>query len=495
MTISEERATVFASLSPATGAVVGEHPVCDEEAVRAAVERARPAGVWWAGLGWRERERRLLAWKSAVVRRLEELGELVRAETGKPFDEAMLESILGVEHLNWAARNARRVLRARRVRTGLATVNQAASVEYQPLGVVGVIGPWNYPVFTPCGSIGYALAAGNAVVFKPSEYTPGVGALLVRAFAEVVPEHPVLQVVTGFGATGAALCRAGVDKIAFTGSTATAKRVLAQCADTLTPVVAECGGKDALIVAADADVRAAASAAVWGAMVNGGQSCVGVERVYAVREVYQEFLGQVAELCRGLRVGDGAEAHYGPITMPGQIDVIAGHIEDALRRGGRAVVGGAESVRAPYVDPVVLTGVPEDSTAMTEETFGPVLVVNEVRDVDEAVRRANGSRYGLGSAVFSGDRAASMRIARRLRTGATSVNSVVSFAAVPALPFGGTADSGFGRVHGADGLREFSRAKSITRQRFAIPLNLTSFQRTPRDMRVALRMVRFLHGR
>ena len=241
--------------------------------------------------------------------------------------------------------------------------NLAASVEYQPYGVVGVIGPWNYPVFTPMGSIVYALAAGNAVVFKPSEFTPAVGAWLVDSFAaSAVPEQPVLQLVTGAGETGAALCRSGVDKIAFTGSTATAKKIMATCAETLTPVLLECGGKDALIVAADADVDAAATAALWGGMANAGQTCIGIERVYAVDAVYDEFVAALTAKAGTLRPRH--RDSYGPATMPAQLDVIRRHVDDALARGGRAVVGGAGSVRPPYAHPTVLVDVPEDSAAV-----------------------------------------------------------------------------------------------------------------------------------
>ena len=189
----------FDTLSPATSEVIATFDVCGEQDVADAVARARAAGAWWAGLGWKERERRLLAFKSHLTRYIGRLAELVRTETGKPLAEAQLEILLAVVHIDWAARNARKVLRQRRVSPGLAQINQAATLEYQPLGVVGVIGPWNYPVFTPMGSIAYALAAGNAVVFKPSELTPAVGAWLVSSFAEVVPEQPVLQLVTGMG--------------------------------------------------------------------------------------------------------------------------------------------------------------------------------------------------------------------------------------------------------------------------------------------------------
>lgn len=234
----------FDSLSPATDEVVGTYPVHSAEDVCAAVERGRVASEWWDGLGFAGRAERLRQWKGVLTRRLPQLCQVVRDETGKPVADAQLECVLAIEHIAWAGKHARKVLGRQRRSAGLLMSNQAATVEYRPLGVVGVIGPWNYPVFTPLGSIVYALAAGNAVVFKPSEYTPGVGRWLVDAFAEIVPEQPVLQLVTGFGETGAALVGAGVDKIAFTGSAATGKKIMAAAARTLTPVVIEAGGKD-----------------------------------------------------------------------------------------------------------------------------------------------------------------------------------------------------------------------------------------------------------
>src|ERR671929_1929536 len=213
----------FESTDPGSGAVVGVFPVHDEAAVRATVEQARAAAEHWRALGFDGRKQRLAAWRGYLARRMHELADLVHRENGKPHADAILEITLAIDHLAWAGHHARRVLGQRRVRAGLLAANHAAYLEYQPLGVIGVIGPWNYPVFTPMGSIGYALAAGNAVVFKPSEYTPGVGEWLARTFLESVG-RPVLQVVTGFGETGAALCRAGVGKLAFTGSTATGKK-------------------------------------------------------------------------------------------------------------------------------------------------------------------------------------------------------------------------------------------------------------------------------
>ncbi|HEY5836668.1 aldehyde dehydrogenase family protein [Streptomyces sp.] len=463
--------------------------------IQEAVGLARPAAAWWAALGAPERRRRLLTWNGTIARRLDELAEVVRSETGKPIDDARLEVALALGHVGWAARNARRVLRRRRVASGLATLDQAASVEYLPLGVVGVIGPWNHPVFTPLGAIAHALAAGNAVLFKPSQYTPAVADWLLQSFRAAVPEQPVLQIVGGDGAAGAALCASGVDKIAFTGSTATAKKVMAQCASTLTPLVAECGGKDTVIVAADADLDEAAQAVVWGAMNHSGQNCVGIERALVEDPVYDGFLARVTAVAGSLRAGGEREAHYGPVIVPAQLEVISRHVREAVEAGGTAVVGGPESVRPPYVDPVVLTDVPDTCAAAREETFGPVLVVGRVRDLDEAVDRANATGYGLGASVFTRDRRTAARVARRLRVGAVAVNSVITFAAVPSLPFGGTGDSGFGRVHGADGLREFSRPHAIARRRFRSPLRLLSFARSRRDMEVSLRLTRLLHGR
>jgi acyl-CoA reductase-like NAD-dependent aldehyde dehydrogenase len=483
----------FASKDPRTGEVVGYHQVDDEAAVREAVVRAREAAAWWGGLGFAQRRRRLLTWRSALTRRIDELAALISAETGKPRDDARLECVLVVAHLNWAARHAEKVLRRTRVASGLLMLHEGSTVEYQPYGVIGVIGPWNYPAHTPMGSISYALAAGNAVVFKPSELTPGVGCALADSLARVVPEYPVLQVVTGFGETGAALCRSGVDKLAFTGSAATAKTVMATCAETLTPVVLECGGKDALLVDTDADLAAAADAAVWGAMANAGQTCVGVERVYVVDEVAQEFTDRVVAQTRRLRAGGEPNADLGPITTSSQVEVIRDHLADALARGGTALVGGAESVRAPYVEPVVLADVPDTSTAVTDETFGPTVTLHRVANLDEAVARVNAGRYGLGAAVFSGRRGT--EIAGRLRCGMVAVNSVISYAGVPALPFGGVGDSGFGRVHGADGLREFTRVKAVTRRRFRPPVEVLTFTRPAWAIRFLLRIVRVLYGR
>jgi acyl-CoA reductase-like NAD-dependent aldehyde dehydrogenase len=482
-------APTFDSLNPATGEVIASYPIATAAQVKTAVTRAREAAQWWGELGFDERRARLGQWRRVLARRAKELAAVVTKENGKPEADAVLEIMLAIEHLDWAAKHAPKVLGPRKVHAGLLAANQACTLEYPPLGVVGVIGPWNYPVFTPMGSIAYALAAGNAVVFKPSEYTPGVGHWLADTFAEAVTGPPVFQVITGLGETGAALCRADIDKLAFTGSSATGRKVMAACAENLTPVLMECGGKDAMIVDDDADISAAADAALWGAMSNGGQTCIGIERAYVTERNYEAFVRELTSRARSIEAGTS----YGPITMPSQVKIIERHVTEALEAGGRAVVGGLGSIRAPFVDPIVLVDVPQEASAIREETFGPTLTVTKVRDAEQAIEEANATGYGLAGAVFGKARA--MEIARRMRTGMTSVNSVIAFATAPELPFGGIGESGFGRIHGDDGLREFARAKSITRQRFALPVPLMSFRRPAAATGVLLRAIKAQYGR
>ncbi|MGW8377429.1 aldehyde dehydrogenase family protein [Streptomyces sp. ODS28] len=486
----------FFSLSPATGEQLAEYPVHGDEEVRAAVGRAREAASGWAAAGWKGRRAALLAFKRALASRTDELAETITAETGKPAHDARAEVLLAVVHLDWAARNARRVLRRRRVPSGVLSAHQRALLAYRPYGVIGVIGPWNYPLYTPMGSVGHALAAGNGVVFKPSELTPGVGVLLARVWRETVPRHAgLLNTVTGMGPTGEALVRAGVDKVAFTGSPGTARKVAAVCAESLTPLVAEGGGKDAVLVGADADLDEAAEAVVWGAMSNAGQTCAGVERVYAVTEVHPRLCERIVQRARELSVGPQQNAAYGPLTLPSQVGTVEYHVKEAIGAGARAPLGGPESVRAPHVHPVVLVDVPEDSPAMREETFGPVVAVNAVRDLDEAVARANASGYALGAAVFTGSRRTGLAVAERLRAGAVSVGSVLGFAAIPSLPFGGSGESGYGRVHGDEGLRSFAVPRSVTVRRMRPPVDLMSYATPQAKAARAVELARRVHTR
>lgn len=490
-----ETAPTLASLDPRDGTVLAEYPIAGPEEVALAVERARAAARWWADQGPRGRREWLLEYKRAIASRAQELASLISAETGKPDEDATLEVLLAVSHLEWAAKNANKVLRRRSVPAGLLMSNQAAYVEYQPFGVVGAIGPWNYSVFTPMGTLSYAMAAGNAVVFKPSELTPGVGVWLAEVWDSLGASHPLIQTVTGDGSTGAALCRAGVDKLAFTGSAATGRKVMAACAETLTPVVIEAGGKDAVLIDKDADLDTAAEQTVFGAMGNAGQTCAGVERIYVHADVHEAFVHKFTARVRALSPGTSISSSYGPMTLPSQVDVIRRHVKDAIARGGKALVGGEESVGDRVVEPVVLVDVPEDSTAITEETFGPTVVINKVNDLEEAVEKANAVDYGLGSAIFTKDRRRGLALAEKIDAGMVSVNSFLAFAGIAALPFGGSGDSGFGRIHGADGLREFARPRSITVERFSAPLNLMTMTRKPRDIKIVKWMLANVQGK
>jgi aldehyde dehydrogenase (NAD+) len=485
----------FDLLNPATGEVVGTYPVHTAADIAEKLAAAREAQVWWAGLGFDGRKKRMLRWTSYLAKHVDEITDLCKRETAKPRGDGLFELLAGMEELKWAAGNAERVLKERKVKPGLAMLNFDARVEYLPLGVIGVITPWNAPLYTVFCALADALGAGNAAIVKPSEFAAATGVYAVESFYEANPDAPkgLVQWITGFGDTGSALCASGVNKIAFTGSVPTGRRVMQACAENLTPVLLELGGKDATVIAGDADLDAAAKAIVWGSMWNAGQACVGVERVYVVQSARDEFLAKVKANAEQVSVGQGETDSYGPMTLPSQIEIIRRHVTDALDRGATALVGGLESIQPPYVHPIVLVDVPEDSAAVQEETFGPVVVINTVQDEDEAVQRANALRFGLGSSVFSKDRGRD--IAARLRAGGTTINSVLTFVGIPSMPFGGVGDSGFGRFHGDDGLREFGRAKATTRKRFAMGQEMQAFPRTQEQFDIVHKVVKLRYGR
>ena len=486
-------ANTFNTYSPLTGEKIATFTAMGQGEVKTIVAGAYAAAPRWVELGFHSRRKVLLRFSKTILTEIDWLADLVTIETGKPHSDAKLEIALAAHHIAWAARNAEKVLRTAHRVPGALMANMAATVERSPLGVVGVIGPWNYPVFTPIGSIAYALAAGNTVVFKPSEYTPAVGGALVEIFARVSGDVEVLQLITGSGETGAALCKSGVNKIAFTGSTATAKKVAALCAETLTPMIAECGGKDPVIVARDADIAAAVDATIWSAMSNAGQTCIAAERVYVDENIADLFIEKAVALASTIHGGDPDSAHYGPATMPSQLKVIESHIKDAIRKGGIPALGNAKSVRAPFVQPVILLDVPENSTAVTEETFGPTLVINRVPDMATAISLANASRYGLGASVWS--RRQGRTIASALHCGLVAINSTISFASVASIPFGGVKDSGYGRIHGPEGLLGFTYPRSVVRARFQLPLAVTSFKRSAKTDSLIVAVLKILRGR
>jgi len=482
-------ASDFASVNPVTGHEIGRFPNHSSEEVNARVSAAQLAASAWVELGYGGRKKVLKSWASLLTGRIGEIAKLISDETGKPLSDATLEASLAIDQLSWAANKASLVLADQKRAPGLLMFNMSAKVQRSPYGVVAVIGPWNYPMFTPMGSIAYALAAGNCVVFKPSEYTPAVGAWLSQTFAEIAPFAGIFTTVTGLPDTGRALTESAINKISFTGSTRTAKKVAASAAERMIPVVLECGGKDPVIVAADADVKLAAEYALWSAMANAGQSCIAAERVYVIDSVADKFIATITQMAKKIHEGK----NYGPATMPSQLNVIQGHINNAAARGAKFAVGGVDSVHDGMVAPTLMLDVPEDSTAMTEETFGPTLAINRVASIAEAVRLSNASSYGLAAAVFS--KRNGPAIANQLQCGMVSINSVFSFAAVSSVPFGGVKDSGYGRIHGNEGLLEFTYPRTVVATRFRIPLAFTTFNRTKFADAIMKRIIKTLYGR
>jgi acyl-CoA reductase-like NAD-dependent aldehyde dehydrogenase len=481
---------VLKSLNPATGEVVGTVPVQSAAEVDAAVARARTAASTWGAMSFAQRGEELARFRRGLADAADELAELIHRENGKPRLDALVEVFMAISHLDHASKRAEKVLATRKVSAGLMA-NYRATISYHALGVVGVIGPWNYPIFTPMGSIAYALSAGNTVVFKPSELTPLIGVKIAEIAARTISIADVFQVVTGAGATGGALAKAAVDKIAFTGSAPTGKKVMMAAAERLTPVLMELGGKDAMIVAEDADIDKAADAAVFGALTNAGQACVSIERIYVADGVYDRFVNKVVEEVRALKVG-GDDGHLGAITSPQQVGIIRDHLQDAVAKGAKVLTGGPDAISGNFVQPTVLVDVTSDMKIMREETFGPVVPIQKVRSVDEALRQANDTRYGLGSAIWG--KKSVRELADRIKAGMTSINSVVAFASIPSLPFGGIGESGFGRIHGDEGLREFTRVKSTAEEVFSLPLAVTSFK-LPKNAYDRMRgLIRTLYG-
>ena len=486
-------AKAFNSYNPVTGEPVGAYQIYSAKQVSEIVAHARHASTAWVNLGFPGRKKVLLSWSTYIINNIDQIATLVSLETGKPISDAKLEISMAVSHIGWAARHAEDIMRTSYRAPGVLMANMSATVERSPLGVVGVIGPWNYPIFTPVGSIAYALAAGNTVVFKPSEYTPGVGVWLEESFNSVAPFADIFATITGLAETGNALCLSGVDKLSFTGSTRTAKLVAAACATNMTPVVLECGGKDPVIVASDANLDRAVDATIWSAMANAGQSCIGAERVYVDEKVADFFIAKAAALADTIHAGAPGEGNYGPATIPSQISVISSHIKAAIKDGGQFAYGSLKSVQAPFVQPVILIDVPESSAAIREETFGPIIIINRVAHMKEAIELSNASRYGLGANIWS--KRQGKKIASQLQCGMVAINSTFSFAAISSVPFGGVKDSGYGRVHGPEGLLEYTYPRTIVRTRFNIPLKFLSFKRRAKDDKLVIKATKILKGR
>jgi acyl-CoA reductase-like NAD-dependent aldehyde dehydrogenase len=486
--------------NPATGEVVRSLPVTSPDEARAMVERARAAQPAWEALGFEGRGRVLRRMQKWMV---DNAGRVVRTiveESGKTYEDAsVVELSYGAGALGFWAKRAPGYLADEKVRTSNPLVmGRRLVVRYRPVGVVGVIGPWNYPLTNNFGDAIPALAAGNAVVLKPSQVTPLTSLLLAEGMRECGLPENVLHVVIG-GAEAATAMIDGVDFVMFTGSTATGRKVMARAAETLTPVGLELGGKDPMIVLADADFERAANAATFYAMQNGGQTCVSIERVYVEAPIYDRFVDAVTERVRALRQGPPGgpgTVEVGAITFPPQLDIVRRHVEQARDAGARVTTGGhVREGTGSFFAPTVLADADHSMAAMTEETFGPTLPVMKVADAEEAIRMANDSRYGLGASVWTKDAARGEQIARRLESGYACVNDAnVNYFAYE-LPMGGWKESGLGVRHGAPGIRKYTRQQSILITRFAFRRDPHYFPYTARATRMLDRLVKVLYGR
>ncbi len=455
----------ISSVNPATGEVLRELECAGEGEVQSAVARARLAQGQWAEIGVRKRIAVLREFQRRLHEKRSEIAEGVTREAGKPVAEALTTEVLVVlDAARFLIENAYRMLNDEPLPHGnLATRLKRGRLIREPYGVIGIISPWNYPFSIPATETLAALVAGNAVVLKPSEFTSLVALELQTLLHAAGVPKDIFQVVVGDGATGAALIHSQVDKLVFTGSVATGKRIAATAAERLLPVILELGGKDPMLVLDDADVDVASSAAVWGAFVNAGQTCLSVERCYVHRSLYERFLRACAEKTKKLRVGNGLspETDVGPMIHHRQLQMVESHVKDALARGARVLTGGSRlpGLGANFFQPTVLADVTHEMRVMREETFGPVLPVMAFDSEDEAVRLANDSDFGLAASVWTRDNARGERLARRIQAGTVMVNDVVSCFGISEAPHGGVKSSGVGRTHGRFGLEEMVRLK------------------------------------
>ena len=486
--------------NPATGEVIAYVPDLSDDAVADLARRGRAAQPGWQALGFDARAQVLLRMRKWLMDNAERVVATIVSETGKTYEDAyMVELIYTGGAVSYWAKHGKRFLDDESISVAtLAVTGKKLITRYEPLGLVGVIGPWNYPMVNSFGDAIPALLAGNSVILKPSEITPLTSLLLAEGLERCgLPKH-VFQVATGRGATGSALVDEA-DMIMFTGSTETGKRVMARAAQTLTPVSLELGGKDPMIVLADADLERAANAAVFYSMLNGGQTCVSIERVYVEAPVYEDFLGRVVDKVSAIRQGAStgpATAEVGAMTTAAQLGIVEAHVADAVAKGARALTGGRRVPgKGHFYEPTVLVDVDHTMKAMTEETFGPTLPIMRVADAEEAVRLANDSPYGLAASIYTRDGKRGQQLARRLQAGAVCVNdALLNYLAVE-LPMGGWKASGLGTRHGAGGIRKYTKQQSLLISRLHLKREPFMFPYRPRTSKLLFGGLRLIYGR
>ncbi|MGI9100899.1 MAG: aldehyde dehydrogenase family protein [Terriglobales bacterium] len=457
---------------PATGQALPPVPVSSPDQVREAIRRARAAQRSWANTSFSERRRKLLALNRLILDRSEELCDVIARETGKPRIEALLlEVIPAADIAFYYARRAAKVLRPEKIRLRLFP-NKTSYVRYHPRGVIGSVTAWNFPLSMMVSDAVCALASGNAVLVKPSEFTPNVALKGKELFDATGIPADLVQVVPGFADTGAALYTGEnpddrVDMVIFTGSTAVGRRIGAACGERLIPCILELGGNAAAIVCADADLERTAHTVVYGAFANSGQVCVSVNRVFVDQRIAEKFTRKVVELTQKVRVAED----LGAVTTPAQLRTTEEHVADALRKGAKLETGGAQTAATGrFYAPTVLTNVSPDAAMMREEPFGPVLAINSFEREDEAVARANDTPFGLMGYVFSRSRRRARRVADQMHAGTVIMNDVLYTYGVPETPWGGVKQSGLGRVHGDQILKDMCEARHVNLERAHIPM-------------------------
>jgi len=460
-------AAKVASVNPATGEVLREFESATEQDVQAAVARARSAQPAWKRTGVNRRIAVLRNFQRCLHERKIEVARVITSEVGKPVGEALLTEVLVVlDAARFCIENATSFLRQEPVPHGnLAMKTKVGHILREPYGVVGIISPWNYPFSTPATETLSALVTGNAVVLKPSEFSSLVALELVNLLHEAGVPEDVLQVLVGDGTTGAALTNAAIDKLVFTGSVPTGKRIAQTAAARLLPVVLELGGKDPMVVLDDADLEVASSGAIWGAFTNAGQACLSVERCYVHRDLYEPFVALCVQKTKRLRVGNGLDpdTDVGPMIHERQLRIVEAQVDDAVFSGARVLAGGTrlKNLGANFYAPTVMVDVTHDMKIMREETFGPVLPIMAFDSDDEAVQLANDSDYGLGASVWTRNRTRGEDVASRIQAGTVMVNDCVSCFGISEALHGGMKASGLGRTHGHFGLEELVRVKYL----------------------------------
>jgi acyl-CoA reductase-like NAD-dependent aldehyde dehydrogenase len=488
--------------NPATGEIVATVPDLGADAIAAMAKRARAAQPGWEAYGFEGRARILMRAQKWLMDNSEQVIQTIVSETGKTFEDASLAEISYAGNaFGFWAKNGPEYLADERVKSGqLLVKGKKLILRHRPLGLIGVIGPWNYPLTNSFGDCIPALMAGNSVILKPSEVTPLTSMLMAEGLRECGLPDDVFQVATGRGGTGAALIEE-VDMIMFTGSTRTGRKVAEAAARRLIPVSLELGGKDPMIVLSDADLERAANFATYYSMQNAGQTCISIERAYVEEPVYDEFVAKVSEKVRALRVGKPSgpgSVEVGAITFPPQLATIEDHVSDAVDKGARVLAGGQASSQGGgrFYEPTVLVDVDHSMKCMTEETFGPTLPIMKVSDSDEAVRLANDSPYGLGASVFSRDTERGEQVARRLETGAANVNdAMINYTALE-LPMGGAKASGLGSRHGAGGIRKYTSQQAIVvTPKLALKREPHMYPYKARNSKMLAGMFKFLYGR